>query len=149
MATHGYGGTMRGQQRAGTSPTRHNGLVAFAGIMMLVNGLFTFFTGLMGIFNDHVFVSTPTYFLQFSLTSWGYILLIIGALLMIVGLGVLARMNWARYVGLVLVSIAILAEFASMPYYPLWSIVALAINVFVIWGLTVRPGRGPAPYDRA
>jgi hypothetical protein len=34
--------------------------------------------------------------------------------------------------------VSILANFAWMPYYPVWSILMIALGIFVIWALTVH-----------
>jgi hypothetical protein len=111
------------------------GLALFAGIMMVMSGVMDFFYGIMAIAQDDVFVKAPNYVFKFSTTSWGWIHLVLGVLLVAVGAGVLMRKSWARMTGIFIVAVAGIGNFFSMPYYPLWSLVLLAIDVFVIWGL--------------
>jgi len=113
------------------------GLVLFAGVMMMVTGILEVFQGIMAIAEDDVFVATPKYVFQFDLTSWGWIHLIIGVLVAVTGFGVMRGATWARFVGIFLTSLSMLGNFLSLPYYPLWSLVVLAIDVFVIWALCV------------
>lgn len=131
------------QGAARTSPGRGGGaanpwatgLALFAGIMMVMVGIMDFFYGVMAVANDDIFVNTRNYTLQFSTTSWGWIHLVLGVLLVAVGAGVLMGKGWARMTGIFVVALAGIGNFFSMPYYPLWSIVLLGIDVFVIWGL--------------
>jgi hypothetical protein len=113
------------------------GLVSFAAVMLIVGGIMDVFRGIMGIAKDDVFVSTPDYVFQFNLTTWGWIHLILGALAVLIGLGLFQGAPWARVLGVVIAGMMMLAAFASIPYYPVWSIVLIAIYGFVIWALCV------------
>jgi nitrate reductase NapE component len=123
-----------------TSQHLASGLVVFAAVMMVVAGFLDLFRGIMGVAEDDVFVSTPNYIFKFDLTTWGWIHLIFGALAIIVGMGLFRPAMWARVAGVGLASLLLIANFLSIPYYPLWSIVAIAMYGFIIWALcTVRP----------
>jgi hypothetical protein len=113
------------------------GLVLFAGVVMMVNGVLELFQGIMAIANDDVFVTTPRYVFRFDLTGWGWFHLFLGLLLAGVGFGVIRGATWARYTGIVVTSVSVLANFLSLPYYPFWSIILIALDVFVIWALCV------------
>jgi hypothetical protein len=65
--------------------------------------------------------------------------LVLGILLGATGFGLFARQAWAGVTAIVLVSLSALANFFVLPYQPLWSIVVIALDVWVIWALT-RPG---------
>src|SRR5436190_24078239 len=86
------------------------GWIGFAGIMMLIVGAIDFFQGIIAIFEDQYFVPTRSGFLVVDLTSWGWFMLIWGVLLVLSGLGLLAAQGWARWVGIVLVSLNILGQ---------------------------------------
>jgi nitrate reductase NapE component len=123
-----------------TSQHLASGLVVFAAVMMVVAGFLDLFRGIMGVAEDDVFVSTPNYIFKFDLTTWGWIHLIFGALAIIVGMGLFRPAMWARVAGVGLASLLLIANFLSIPYYPLWSVVAIAMYGFIIWALcTVRP----------
>jgi hypothetical protein len=114
-----------------------SGLVAFAAVMLIVGGIMDVFRGIMGIAKDDVFVSTQDYAFQFNLTAWGWIHLVLGALAILIGFGLFQAAMWARVLGVVIAGLMMLAAFASIPYYPVWSIVLIAIYGFVIWALCV------------
>ncbi|WP_033218155.1 DUF7144 family membrane protein [Kitasatospora phosalacinea] len=112
-------------------------MVLFAGVIMLVSGILEVFRGIMAIAEDDVFVTTPRYVFRFDLTSWGWIHLVIGALVALVGFFVIKGAAWARIIGIFLVSLGLIGNFLDLPYYPLWSVVIIALDVFVIWALAV------------
>lgn len=132
--------TMRQRSRGG-GPLAES-LVVFAAVMMVIGGFIDLFRGIMGIAKDNVFVTAPNYVFKFDVTSWGWIHLVLGVLAIVVGVGLFRARFWARVVGVVVAGFLILANFLSIPYYPLWSLVAIALYAFVIWGLcTVRRDR--------
>ncbi|WP_033258056.1 MULTISPECIES: hypothetical protein [Kitasatospora] len=114
-----------------------SGMVLFAGVVMLVDGILEVFRGIMAIAEDDVFVTTPRYVFKFDLTSWGWIHLVIGVLVALVGFFVIKGAAWARIAGIFLVSLSLIGSFLDLPYYPLWSLVIIALDVFVIWALCV------------
>ena len=121
------------------------GLTAFAAVMLSLVGLLDIFRGIMAIAEDDVFVTTRNYAFEFDLTSWGWIHLVLGAIAMIVSFGLLTTATWARVVGVVIAGLVIIANFLSLPYYPVWSVVMVAFSGFVIWALCVdRPPESSA-----
>ncbi|WP_354639977.1 DUF7144 family membrane protein [Kitasatospora camelliae] len=125
----------RGYERSNSAWV--TGMVLFAGVVMMVNGILEMFQGIMAISEDEVFVTTPKYIFQFDLTSWGWIHLFLGLLVAVTGFFVITGQTWARVVGIFLVSLSLLGSFLAIPYHALWSLVVLALDVFVIWALCV------------
>ncbi|GAA1234532.1 hypothetical protein GCM10009665_25920 [Kitasatospora nipponensis] len=123
--------------RDDTSNTLAGGLVVFAAVMLMLGGLLSIFRGIMAIAQDDIFVRTPNYVFKFNLTSWGWIHLVLGVLAIGVGIGLFRLALWARILGVAVAALLLIANFLSIPYYPLWSIVVAAICGFVIWGLCV------------
>ena len=118
------------------------GLTAFAAVMLFLTGLLTLFRGIMAIAEDDVFVTTPNYVFQFDLTTWGWIHLVLGALAMVISAGLLRTAVWARVTGVAIAALVIIANFLSLPYYPVWSVVMITISGFIIWALCAV-GSGP------
>ena len=116
------------------------GWIGFAGIVMLIMGGIDFFQGLIALFDDEYFVVTSSGFLVVDLTGWGWIMLIWGVLLFFAGLGLIAGQGWARWFTIVVVSLNFFAQlgFLGNSNYPLWALTALALNVVVLYALTVR-----------
>ncbi|MFF8293115.1 hypothetical protein ACF068_28375 [Streptomyces sp. NPDC016309] len=131
--------TMFSQTRAERHPWA-GGLTLFAAVMLMISGVLGVCRGIMAIAEDDVFVTTSNYVFEFDLTSWGWIHLTLGAVAIIVSLGLFAASMWARVAGVAIGGLVIIANFLSLPYYPVWSIVMIAASAFIIWALcVVRP----------
>ncbi|GAA1254811.1 hypothetical protein GCM10009609_17650 [Pseudonocardia aurantiaca] len=107
----------------------------FAGVLMMVGGVWGVLAGLSAILHDEVYLSTPQYLYSFDLTSWGWVHLILGALVAVAGVGVLQGVTWARVVGVVVAALSMFANFAFIPYFPIWSILLILVDAIVIWAL--------------
>ncbi|MGB7964281.1 MAG: hypothetical protein WCF12_15160 [Propionicimonas sp.] len=114
------------------------GLTVFAAIMMIMIGCFHAIQGVVALANDTFYVIGEEYVFQFDVTSWGWLHLILGVVVGVAGYFVLRAAVWARTVGVIVAVASALFNFAWLPYYPLWSTIIIALNVFVIWALTVR-----------
>jgi hypothetical protein len=118
-----------------------SGLTAFAAFILILNGMFQAFQGLVAVLNDNLFVRTENYVFGFDITAWGWFHLIWGILVIIVGACLFLRQEWAAIAGIVLVIMQAVSMFWFIPIYPIWSIVIIALDVAVIWALsTVRFG---------
>jgi hypothetical protein len=122
------------QQRSGAAV----GWTMFAGIMMIMIGIFHAIAGLSGVLKDDVTAVLPNYVLKFDVTTWGWIHLIGGIIVVLAGFAVFNGAVWARTVGVFIAAVSALVSFAWIPLYPIWSIVLIAIDVTVIWALTVH-----------
>lgn len=107
----------------------------FAGVLLLVDGILSVLKGISGIATDDVYARVNNYVFEFDVTAWGWIHLILGVILLVVGWGILKGFDWARGAGVGLASLSIIANFIWLPYQPVWAIVSIAIDVFVIWAL--------------
>ena len=114
------------------------GMVVFAGTILLVIGLINFFEGLVVLFNDERVVVLPDRFVLVDLTSWGWTLLLFGVAMFAVGAGLLATQTWARISAIIVVGIHAIWQIVSLGAYPIWSLLMLALDTFVIFALTAR-----------
>jgi len=129
----------RSAGRAGEAPSGWAvGFILFAGLMMIMAGIFQAFTGLVAIFENEFYVATRNYLFQFDATTWGWIHLIGGVIMALAGWGVLAGQTWARVVGITLAVLSAIANFLFIPYYPFWSMLIIALDIFVIWALAAH-----------
>jgi len=106
-----------------------------AAVLMMLSGVWGFFEGLAAIIRGSFYVVTRNYVYNMSAVGWGWIHLILGVLIAAAGVALLGDRLWARIVGVVLASLITVANFLFIPYYPLWSIVVIALNLFIIWAL--------------
>jgi len=116
------------------------GLIVFAAVMMFMAGGFHAIAGLAAIFENESYRVTPNYVLEFDVTAWGWIHLLLGVGVAFAGYAVLSGQTWGRVVGMVLAVLSALANFAFIPYYPFWSLAIIALDVFIVWALAA-PGR--------
>ncbi|WP_371402102.1 hypothetical protein OHA10_29890 [Kribbella sp. NBC_00662] len=112
--------------------------VAFAATMMLMIGAFHVIAGFAAILNDDYFVRIRGYAFDLDITAWGWIHLVLGLAVIASGIGLFARQTWAGVVALFLVVLSAIDNFFFIPYAPFWSILLIALDVWVIWALT-RP----------
>ncbi|WP_133259882.1 DUF7144 family membrane protein [Streptacidiphilus pinicola] len=127
----------------GSAPSRRGGgwaagAAVFAGVLLLINGTLGILQGASAVSKDKIYIATARYVYQFDLTGWGWVQIALGAVAIVVGVGLLADQTWARWAGIVVAALSLVGQFLWLPYYPFWAIVVMAIDLFVIWGLT-RP----------
>lgn len=114
------------------------GWTIYAAVWMWILGFFHALAGFAGIVEDEILVATPNYLLQFDVTTWGWIHLILGIVVLIAGFSVFNGAVWARAVGVVVAAVSIISNFAWLPYQPWWSIIMMTAGAFVIWALTAH-----------
>jgi hypothetical protein len=114
------------------------GFILFAAVMMIMGGIFQALSGLVAIFENEFYVATRDYLFQFDATTWGWIHLILGIVVGLAGAGLLAGRTWARVVAIMLLVLSAIANFLFIPYYPFWSLLIIALDVFVIWALAAH-----------
>lgn len=112
------------------------GIAAFGGVLLVTVGLFQLIEGLSAIVEDDVFLVTSDYLYSFDLTTWGWIHLAVGAVAVVVGLCVLYGQTWARATGILIATVSVVANFAWLPHFPVWSLLVIAVDVLVIWALS-------------
>ncbi|HEY6775037.1 MAG TPA: hypothetical protein VI122_00835 [Thermoleophilaceae bacterium] len=114
------------------------GGITFAACVLTLVGAFQIIGGLAAILNDDFFVNVRNYSFEVDTSAWGWIHLLLGILLVITGFGLFGRAAWAGVTAIFLASLSAVANFFFIPYYPAWSILVIALDVWVIWSLT-RP----------
>lgn len=115
------------------------GGIVFAATMMVLIGGFQIIAGLAAIINDDFFVVGANYTYDLDASAWGWIHLIIGIVVLLGGFALLQRRLWAAALAIGLAMLSAIANFFFIPYYPFWSILMIAMAIFVIWAIT-RPG---------
>ena len=115
------------------------GAIAFAAALLTLIGIFQAIAGLVAIFNDEFYVVARNYTFDLDVTAWGWIHLLLGIALFVTGLGLFARQTWAGITAIMLAMLSALSNFFFIPYYPIWSLVVIGLDIWVIWALT-RPG---------
>jgi len=136
MDTHAKSGPIAAGEEPATQVT---GLAKFAGVLLIISGLWDVLIGISAILADKIFVTTPQYVYYFDITGWGWVHLILGVLVAGTGFGVVKGTTWARILGVALASASLLVNFAFIPHYPFWSILVIVLDVLIIWALASQP----------
>ncbi|MGC0328671.1 hypothetical protein RKD23_001661 [Streptomyces sp. SAI-170] len=133
----------KGQRAAGPGEPDPwvSGGVLFAAILMLCNGVLAVLQGIAAVADDDVYARIGSYVYELDLTGWGWIHIILGALVAATGAGLLKAAPWARFAGILFASLSLVAQFLFLPYAPVWAVIMMAIDVFVIWALASHQER--------
>lgn len=110
------------------------GWVAFAGVLLVLLGTINVIEGIAAIGNAHFFVGNASYVFG-DLNTWGWIALCLGVLQLLVGFGVFAKNQFARWTGVGVLGLNALAQLLMMPAYPFWSLSLFALDILAIYGL--------------
>lgn len=112
------------------------GWVRFAGVILLVNGIFSGIQGLVALIgpNTYYAVSQGSLFV-FDATGWGWWNLIIGVLLIVTAFALFAAATWARVAAVVLSIFSAVVQLLLVPAQPWWSFIVIAIDVLIIYAL--------------
>jgi hypothetical protein len=127
-------------RRAG-EPT---GWAVFAGILLVMLGFLNFFWGLAGILEDENLIVGGNGAIIVDLTAWGWLTLILGAIQVLVGFGLLAAREWARWAGVFIAALAAIGQIGIVTAFPIWSLIVIVLSVLIIYNLTVHAYE-PAP----
>jgi len=119
---------------------RESGWMTFAGIVIMMVAILNIIDGIAAISASSFFVSDARYVFS-DLNTWGWIVLGIGVLQMVVAFGIWAGNQLARWTGIVIVSLNAIAQLLFMPAYPFWSLSIFAIDVLILYGLAAYGGR--------
>jgi hypothetical protein len=111
------------------------GTILFAGIIMIVAGAFHIIQALVALFNDEFYVAGQEYVFKFDLTSWGWIHLLGGVILVLGGIFLFRGALWSRILAVVLASLSAILNFMWLPYYPLWGVIIIVLDVVIIWAV--------------
>lgn len=133
MATTSKGVGMS-RREAQTSGWAVAGVIMAASLMILL-GVWGIIVGIAAIGTDDIFVTTADYTYGIDLSAWGWIHLILGVISVLAGFALFSGAGWARAVGIVLAVLVAINYFLFLPFYPVWSIIVIALSVFLIWSL--------------
>lgn len=114
------------------------GVTVLAGTLMIMIGVFHAFQGIVALLNDTFYVVLPEYVLAFDITTWGWVHLILGLVVAFAGASLFRGATWGRTIAVIMACISMAVSFVWMPYYPLWSLTVIALDIFVIWAAVLH-----------
>lgn len=115
-----------------------SGWAFFASALLLVIGGLQVVTGLAALLRDNFYTVAQSGLVAFTYTTWGWISLVLGVLVVLAVVGMLVGMVWARLVAVFLTALVMVATLGFSTAYPLWSVITLILSGFVIYALTAR-----------
>jgi len=111
------------------------GGLLFAGSMMIMISVFQVFEGLAAIIGSAFYNVPSNYPYKLDISTYGWIHLALGVIIGAAGAYLFIGKLWARIVAIGLAVVGALTNFLSIPYYPIWSILLVALNILVIWSV--------------
>ena len=124
---------------AGDYREQGSGWVLFAGIMIVTVGVLNVIYGIAAVDNSTFFVADQKYILS-DLNTWGWVMLILGALQILAAFSVWAGGSFGRWFGITCAVLNAIAALIAIPAYPFWSLVVIGIDILVIYGLAAYGG---------
>jgi hypothetical protein len=122
------------------SPRAWSGWIGFAGLMMMIIGAIDFFEGLIAVIRKEYYAFTPQGLIIFNVTTWGWLAMIFGIVLFLVGVGLTGGAGWARWVGIILIAVNLLGQLGWLgnSQTPIWTLTVVALQIIVLFALTAR-----------
>jgi hypothetical protein len=112
------------------------GWITFVAVLFGVLGAFNLIDGLAALANDKHFDSTELF--TGNLTLWGILLVGTAALQLLASTLIFKRNANGQGLGVILCVFNILTHMAFVSVYPVWSLLIIAIDVMVIYGLCIH-----------
>ena len=130
-------------------PTGWVGWIVFAAVMMIMLGCFHAIQGLVALFDDQKFlVADNGLIVSVNYTTWGWVHLIGGIIIALAGISLFAGRMWARVVGVLAALVSAIVNIAFLSAYPIWSTIMIAVDILIIWALTVHGAPGNSSADQ-
>ncbi|WP_323098228.1 hypothetical protein [Intrasporangium sp. YIM S08009] len=117
---------------------RGTGGAAFAATLMIIGGGFGILQGIALLAKGDFYVQPKGYFINASASTWGWILLVVGLIVVAAGFGVLSGAFWARWLGIIFVSLQAFGNFLFIPVQPYWSSILVLVDLWIIHSLFVH-----------
>jgi len=119
---------------------RGAGWLIFASTMLGLAGIMSVLDGIVALSKSKFYVANATYMFS-DLRTWGWIVLILGALLIVAAGGILAGSQFGRWFGIIAAGLSAISQFAFMQAYPFWTLLIFTCDLLVIYGLATYGGR--------
>jgi hypothetical protein len=114
------------------------GWAVFAGVMLLMVGSLDFLYGLAAVLNNQVVVVGGNGAIIADVTTWGWVNMILGGILVLASLGLFTAAGWARWTAVFFVTLNAVAQIGAFTVAPLWAFIVILLSVLVIYNLTVN-----------
>ncbi|HJW74380.1 MAG TPA: tryptophan-rich sensory protein [Thermoleophilia bacterium] len=119
---------------------RGAGWVTFSAVALFIGGVFAVIDGLMAVYRSTFFTANAVYVFS-DLRTWGWIIFGLGVAAVLSALALLSGREWARWLGVGVAGLSAVGQLVFAQAYPLWSLMIMAVDFLVIYGLVVYGGR--------
>ncbi|HXM54863.1 MAG TPA: hypothetical protein VOB72_05695 [Candidatus Dormibacteraeota bacterium] len=120
-----------------------SGWVLFAAIMVLFAGIWNVVEGFVGFLRASYFIGSPVFG---SLWIWALAWMVFGIVQVAAGAAIMSGRGWGRWFAIVVVALNAFLHLLALGAYPWWSLVMIAIDVLILYALSVHWGRTAAAY---
>lgn len=124
------------------------GWIWFGVAIMAMVGIFDIIAGLVAIFDDNFLVGAAGKIYVFDSTAWGWVTLLIGILVLCAAVAVTRGAIWGRAVAVLMATLNAVAQLSLIRAYPVWGLLVIMLDVFVIYALIVHGGELREPGSR-
>ena len=119
---------------------RHgDGWVKFAGVMIILAGVIDVIYGIAAIDKASFFIANQKYIVS-DLSTWGWVMLVIGALQIVAAFSIWSGGGFGRWFGIGVAMVNAIAALMSIPAYPFWSLAVFTVDILIIYGLAAYGG---------
>jgi hypothetical protein len=125
---------------------KRSGWLTFSAVVLIVAGTMRIFDAIWAFrYNGAVVDNLHDAIFGHSLTTYGWVWLVVGVILIVAGFLVLSptptlSAEISRWIGILAAAVAAITAISWMPYYPVWSLIYVAIAIMVIYGLSAHFG---------
>lgn len=133
-------GTYAGGAYADEREAPGYGWVLFAGTLLMILGVVNLIDGIAAVSNSTFFVGDAK-LVASDLNTWGWILVVMGGIQLLLALGIWAQMRGLRWFGVGIAALNAVAQLIVMPAYPFWALCLFTLDILVIYGLIAHGAR--------
>jgi hypothetical protein len=120
---------------------RGEGWVAFAGIMIMLAGILNVIYGIAAIDGSAFFTDEGRYVIFDDLNTWGWFLLIVGAVQLFAAFSIWSGGEFGRLIGIASAGVSALVILFTVNAFPFAAFMVFIIDVLVIYGLAAYGGK--------
>jgi hypothetical protein len=121
------------------------GITATAGLILMLVGAFGMIQGLVGLIDNEIYVVTNKWLFELNPIVWGWGHIVIGLIALCAGIGLFLGKVRAQVTAIIVAAFSILANFAWRPHSPVWALLVITFDVFVIWAVTATATTSAPP----
>lgn len=128
----------RGKEMSNVVSERGTGGATFAAVLMILGGSFGVLEGISLVAKGTYYVQPNNYWINTDASTWGWIHILLSLVVVAAGFGVISGAAWARWLGIIFVSVQAMANFLFIPVQPWWAITLILVDLWIIHALFVH-----------